>query len=276
MRTTRTNLEPILLVHLASRALRSLVARVASSTPESDVVALDGSSHRLWACTDTDFHDTVRGELAGGEALIADGHHRWAAYQRLQQELRGEAASDASPWDFGLAMLVVQDDQPADDPSTTGLRVGPIHRSVASMTLADVHDLCDAGTARLQAYADREEALTAWRSGSSDTTVAFALCDGHQWGVLTVKRTDPVDAAVLHEGLLPSWGVAEEQIGYHHSLDQALDATRRQPGLVVAVHPPRLEEVMSSAAAGVRMPRKSTSFYPKPRMGIVMRDLRDA
>lgn len=278
MRTTRTNLEPILLVHQASRALRALVARVASSEPESDVVALDGSSHRLWACTDPTFHATVRDELAGGEALIADGHHRWAAYQRLQQELRGNVASDSSPWDFGLAMLVVQDDRGADDSSTTttGLRVGPIHRSVASMTLADVRDLCETGTARLQTYADREAALTAWRSGSSDTAVAFALCDGHQWGVLTVKRTDPVDAAVLHESLLPAWGVAEEQIGYHHSLEQALDATRRQPGLVVAVHPPQLEEVMSSAAGGVRMPRKSTSFYPKPRMGIVMRDLRDA
>jgi uncharacterized protein (DUF1015 family) len=33
---------------------------------------------------------------------------------------------------------------------------------------------------------------------------------------------------------------------------------------------------MAAAAAGVRMPRKSTSFAPKPRMGVVMRDLHDS
>ena len=33
---------------------------------------------------------------------------------------------------------------------------------------------------------------------------------------------------------------------------------------------------MASAARGIRMPRKSTSFSPKPRMGVVMRDLRDS
>jgi uncharacterized protein (DUF1015 family) len=33
---------------------------------------------------------------------------------------------------------------------------------------------------------------------------------------------------------------------------------------------------MDAAARGIRMPRKSTSFGPKPLMGLVMRDLRDA
>ncbi len=32
---------------------------------------------------------------------------------------------------------------------------------------------------------------------------------------------------------------------------------------------------MAAAGRGIRMPRKSTSFAPKPRMGVVMRDLRD-
>ena len=48
------------------------------------------------------------------------------------------------------------------------------------------------------------------------------------------------------------------------------------PGIVVAVHPPTVAEVLRTAAQGVRMPRKSTSFTPKPRMGLVMRDLRDS
>ena len=36
------------------------------------------------------------------------------------------------------------------------------------------------------------------------------------------------------------------------------------------------ERLQFALARGVRMPRKSTSFAPKPRMGLVLRDLRDA
>jgi hypothetical protein len=65
-------------------------------------------------------------------------------------------------------------------------------------------------------------------------------------------------------------------VGYHHSIDQGLHTVARQPGLVVAVRAPEIAEVIAAAAAGIRMSRKSTSFGPKPRMGVVMRDLRDA
>ncbi|MGZ6942512.1 MAG: hypothetical protein ACXVGT_18105, partial [Oryzihumus sp.] len=124
---------------------------------------------------------------------------------------------------------------------------------------------------------DRETAFSALAARASDeSTASFVLSDGRSWALLSTPRTHPVDAGVLHETLLPAWNVAEEQVGYHHSIDQALHTTARQPGLVVAVHPPTIAQVMDTAAQGIRMPRKSTSFGPKPRMGVVMRDLRDA
>ena len=271
MRTTRTNLEPILLTHTGTDGLRRLLDDIASGAPVSDFVALDGSGHRLWTLTDPALHTAVADELAGTVALIADGHHRYAAYLRLQAELRGDdTAPGTSPWDHGLAMLV--------DEEEGALRIGPIHRSVAALTLSDLQDLADDRGDRFTACPDREAAFAAFAAlGAPDRREAsFVVSDGRSWGVLTVARTHEVDAAVLHETLLPAWHIAEEQVGYHHSLDQALHATTRTPGLVVAVRPPTVAEVRASAARGVRMPRKSTSFGPKPRMGVVMRDLRDA
>jgi len=269
MRTTRTNLEPILLVHEGTDRLADLVDDAARSAPLVDVVALDGSCHRLWAITAEDCHRSIGEELAGSTALIADGHHRYAAYLALQRELRQPSLPDgASPWDHGLAMLV--------DQRSHALRVGPIHRSVAAMTIADLQDLTDERADELELHADREAAFAALSSDGRLDQASFVVSDGHAWGVLRTPRTHPVDAGVLHETLLPAWHVAEEQVGYHHSLDQALGATARAAGLVVAVSPPTLAEVMAVAARGVRMPRKSTSFSPKPRMGVVMRDLRDA
>jgi uncharacterized protein (DUF1015 family) len=270
MRTTETNLEPILLVHEGTARLRELVDDATRTAPLADFVALDGSAHRLWAITSTDCHAAIARELATGTALIADGHHRYAAYLALQAERRGaDTPPDTSPWDFGLAMLVDQHDQ--------ALRVGPIHRSVAALTMSDLQDLCDERGDELDMHADRETAFAALaHTPDDDAQASFVVSDGLAWAVLRVKRTREVDAAVLHETLFPAWNVAEEQVGYHHSLDQALHATNRAAGLVVAVRPPSLAQVMATAARGIRMPRKSTSFSPKPRMGVVMRDLRDS
>jgi uncharacterized protein (DUF1015 family) len=270
MRTTETNLEPILLVHEGTPRQRQLVGDAARTAPVADFVALDGSTHRLWAVTDGGVLDAIADELAGSTALIADGHHRYAAYLRLQHELRDpQAPAESSPWDHGLALLVDQHDHP--------LRVGPIHRSVSALTMSDLQDLCDDRGEEFHSLPDREAAFAAQAGSAADPDrTSFVVSDGRAWALLRTARTGPVDAGVLHDVLLPAWGVAEEQIGYHHSLDQALHTTARQPGIVVAVQPPTVAEVMATAADGVRMPRKSTSFTPKPRMGVVMRDLRDA
>jgi uncharacterized protein (DUF1015 family) len=270
MRTTETNLEPILLVHEGTDRLRDLITDAAAGPPLADFSALDGSHHRLWGITDPGCLAAVAGELAGTQALIADGHHRYAAYLRLQAELRESGCSaEGSPWDFGLALLVDQKDHP--------LHIGPIHRSVNALTISDLQEMSAARGDDFRRAADREAAFAALPTPGEDADhTSFVVSDGRAWAVLRTVRTSPVDAAVLHEVLLPAWGVADEQVGYHHSLDQALQTTTRQPGVVVAVSPPSVAEVIETAARGVRMPRKSTSFAPKPRMGVVMRDLHDA
>jgi uncharacterized protein (DUF1015 family) len=273
MRTTCTNLEPILLVHEGTPRLRDLLEEATHGRPLSDFAERDGSRHRLWALADPAEHAAVAAELAAGQALIADGHHRYAAYLALQREMRDpEAAPGGSPWDYGLAMLVDQNDYP--------LSIGPIHRSVAALTLADVVDLAAERGDHVTAFADRESALAALSRTESDEPESdgahFVLSDGRSWALLSTGRHHEVDAAVLHQELFPAWNVTEEQVDYHHSLDQALQTTASQPGIVVGLRPPRLDQVMSSANRGVRMPRKSTSFSPKPRMGLVLRDLRDA
>jgi uncharacterized protein (DUF1015 family) len=268
MRTTRTNPEPILLVHEGTARLHEILEEAMDGAPLVAFAGRDGSDHRVWAVTDPGVLDAVAAELAPGQALIADGHHRYAAYLRLQDELRNPTAEEgASPWDYGLAMLVDQTDYP--------LSIGPIHRTLSGLTLADILDLSSERGDEVTGCTDREAALAALGTEDPDRAT-FVISDGRSWVTLTTKRSHEVDAAVLHSQLFPAWNVAEEQVGYHHSLDQALHNTARQPGVVIAVRPPRLEQVMASAARGERMPRKSTSFAPKPRMGVVLRDLRDA
>ena len=87
----------------APRAARRDARR---SAPDHEFTDRAEQRHRIWAIRRRATLDAIAAELAPSRALIADGHHRYAAYLRLQQREPGGLT------DLGLAMLVDQDDTP--------------------------------------------------------------------------------------------------------------------------------------------------------------------
>ena len=87
--------------------------------PLVSITTEDGMTHRLWRLGDPGEQAAIAADLSGRRALIADGHHRYAAYLDLQAEMRA-AGLGTGPWDYGLAFLV---DSAAYPP-----RLGAIHR----------------------------------------------------------------------------------------------------------------------------------------------------
>jgi uncharacterized protein (DUF1015 family) len=70
------------------------------------------------------------------------------------------------------------------------------------------------------------------------------------------------------------WGIRddEERVEIHHDALAALRAASAPPGATAVLCPPlSTEDVRDVAAHGERVPRKSTSFAPKPRTGLVLR-----
>jgi uncharacterized protein (DUF1015 family) len=261
MSAAQANLEPIMLVYDADGAISDILDAASAGEPLIDISADDGTVHRLWPIADpADIHEVDR-RLSPHQALIADGHHRYATYLRLQARFRADG-SDSGPWDRGLALLI--------DQSTCPVQLGAIHRSVGDLSIGAAvappgFSLRQVGEARdVDAPpADRGEFVVS--DGRSAVVVAH---DGER---------DPSisDAELLHATLLPAWQVSEDRLGYHHSVAQALRAARQSAGVAVLLHPAAVSEVMDVARAGKTMPRKSTSFGPKPRTGLVMRTFAD-
>ncbi len=83
------NPAPILLVQRSPVALRTLLSELRAREPDHHLVDRAEQTHRLWAVTDPDHLNTIADLLAPTTALIADGHHRYAAYLRLQQRNPG-------------------------------------------------------------------------------------------------------------------------------------------------------------------------------------------
>ena len=127
MRATAANLEPLLLTYPGGASTGGAAAAIERATHHKPLLSTtteDGFSHRLWAVTDPAEIAEIQSDLAHHQALIADGHHRWATNLRL----RAEHASP-SPWDFGLVLLV--------DTARYPLRVRAIHRYLHRLPVAE-------------------------------------------------------------------------------------------------------------------------------------------
>ncbi len=283
------DLEPIFLVYDGGGAAAAAVA--AAGTPEGpallvDAQLADGLRHRVWAITDADVLRAVADDLLPRRALIADGHHRYATYLR-RQAAHHEAGSGAGPWDFGLCLLV--------DATAFGPQVHPIHRVVPGLPPGELAQRAATGMAvrRLQGAL---EAALATLAEAGRTGPAFLLASGDAQELHLLSEPDPrhlaaavpdersrawaaLDVSVLHTLVVTAlWGLPDdvEHVGYEHDVVDALAAAARTSGTAVLLNPTPVGAVAAVAAAGERMPRKSTLFTPKPASGLLLRDHRDA
>jgi uncharacterized protein (DUF1015 family) len=258
MTAAAANLEPIMLVYDGGGAVEDLMNAARAQPPLMDVTSPDGVGHRVWRVDDPATTEEIADRLSRFQALIADGHHRYATYLRLQAALGGQGQG---PWDRGLVLLI--------DQSTCPVDLGPIHRTVSDLSLDSVSAPPGYALGPPTAPTQAEPAV---RRGE------FVVTDGERQAGLVheAERDGSVsDAELLHGEVLPFWAVGEDQVGYHHSVDQALRSARHSGGVAIVMHPADVGEVMDVARAGRVMPRKSTSFGPKPRTGLVMRVFED-
>jgi uncharacterized protein (DUF1015 family) len=270
----RANLEPILLGYRGGPAAAQVIEAVAAEEPVQSA-RLGGVTHRLWSTSDPERLAAVSAELAPRQALIADGHHRYATYLRLRERYRA-AGFGPGPWDQALALLI--------DSSRHPLWVRAIHRVLPELPLRTALDRARQVFRVRPVRLDPDEALA--RLGPNAGAFLLAGEDG-LWqvdrpaadAVARWVRTDRpelwrrLDATILHEVLFAVWGVRDEDrfVRYHHEPASAVSAARRSGGVAVLLAPADAGSVAKLAAAGVRMPRKSTSFGPKPLAGLVLR-----
>ncbi|MEU1321027.1 DUF1015 domain-containing protein [Streptomyces tibetensis] len=281
MRATSANLEPLLLTYRgdgSTTATADLIERTATLPPLLATTTEDGFRHRLWSVTAPEDLATIQTDLGRHQALIADGHHRWATYRRLRAE-----HPSPSPWDHGLVLLV--------DTARYPLRVRAIHRLLHDLPVADAVAALEGRFRVRRLDVSLPEALD---------TLADAACAGNAFLLAgdgafhLVDHPDPdllartipadrptawrtLDATVLHATLLEHvWRISEDSpahIAYIHDTAATVEKAERDGGTAVLMHPVREEVVRELARQGVTMPRKSTSFGPKPATGLVLRAL---
>lgn len=286
MEATEANLEPIFLLY--DGGPETVTARLsaelaACGEPVLTAQTEDGIEHTLWPLTDPAAQTAIAADLAPRQALIADGNHRYAAYLQMQADRRA-AGDGPGPWDYGLALLV---DQTSFPPT-----IGAIHRVIPGLDPGEAVERAKAaftvrplpgGVAGLPAALD---ALAA----AGQAGAAFLVAGRGQLHLLS--DPDPVrleaamppgksaawrrlSSAALRELLLGDlWQIADDERTVqvvHHDAARAVAQADQAGGTAVLVNALTTADVYEVAAEGERLPRKSTSFAPKPRTGLVLR-----
>ncbi|MCW2746245.1 MAG: hypothetical protein JWM48_2795 [Mycobacterium sp.] len=197
------------------------------------------------------------GALAAGPVVIADGHHRVAAAQRLAAEGRGD----------GRVLALLCDGEPG------GPQVLPIGRCLPRWAFDDaVRDLARRCTVTPMSP---EEAVAAL-AGQPGPAVAAVGGRGRAVLVTSPAPSLLAGAPAVLRGLdvtLADALVADRdpELEFVHGPDAATAAAAAGTGICLVGRAVTPVQLAAAALAGVLLPRKATSFVPKPLGGVLLR-----
>lgn len=304
MTRCRANLSPIFGIYpdAENKAQEILEAAIDDRTP---LVAREsnGVEHRMWRVSDVDAISHAAAILGKAAVYIADGHHRYETSCRIRDEDR--AAGKAGASDYALMMFISMHDP--------GLAVLPTHRlfrgldAISSSQLIERvgkafevevigtgADLCEEvwqtvqvedqqGTIGLYCRADDTWVLARLSVEGLELMEQLAPDQSERWrglGVSLLHRMLVVELLGQRDLPAPKYVHEVEEVvdGIRNGDSAGRDATG-QAGtgapfeLVALVMPASVDDVKEISEQGLRMPAKSTYFYPKLLSGLVINPL---
>jgi len=263
-------------------ALGELLQRATTGAPLI-IAAGYGFDDRLWRTDYPGLTEAIAAELSRRQILIADGHHRYETMLALRDQLRREfpQAPETAAFNYVLMLLV--------DMNDPGLLALPSHRLLLlepAMQAAFCRIASSNFTMEKVNLASPEEvAPLLQRNRGAHAFIWYA--DG-AYTLLSSSKTlrnglPVLDVSALQERIitplfaLDAEGKAsvERNISYtHHPGEAVARVDRGEADAAIFLNPTPLHDVLTLAAAGIRLPQKSTYFHPKAPTGLVMHNLR--
>ncbi|MGQ0803605.1 MAG: DUF1015 family protein [Actinomycetota bacterium] len=273
LRATRANLDPIWGLSLApglSQLLEGGGAELATC------VDGDGVRHTLRGLADGADATRIAAAIGGAPIVIADGHHRFETACTYRDELAAAGTDDTGSERIMTFVVELADDE---------LQVGAIHRTIAGLDGVDLRAAFGATFVVTDAGPNTPEGASTLRTrmraqgglGLVDRAgLALLLPRGDALEPALDAVDEPVrevDATIFDVGILPHLPDGTE-VGYRS--DAGVVAALVEKGVAeaaVLLRPVTVPQIREAAFAGVRMPEKTTYFFPKPRTGMVFRNL---
>ena len=237
-----------------------------------------GVHHRIVRISDEGTVSKITNILQHQKALIADGHHRYeTAREYRMTAVQKSGKTSEQPCEYVLSTLVSF--------RNPGLVINPTHRLVKEIDQGLLSTFEDrlAKEFKMTRF-DSPDTLVAALRDAPDT--AFGVwCPSLDMTVLAepkeIQGDGPLDSLsvyVLQERVLKGMlGFTTEQLDKKVNIDYVKEVASAEAevgsgkhAMCMFVKPPTVEQVMAVAKAGMKMPHKSTYFYPKIWSGTIL------
>lgn len=292
MKATDCNFSQIYALYMdEAHTTLDTIDALSSGDPDCKFTDSDNITHRLWIVTDEAAIAKLVADFADRKLYIADGHHRYETALNYRNYCRENGISKpGDPQDFQMIYLV--------DMEHPGLVVFPTHRMVRDLPAFD----SEAVLRGCEEYFDvtsfdnvsNLNAALAEQYAKGNKAFAF-YCGKGKWHLLVLRDIEvmdrvlpdlsaasrQLDVSVLHTLILERvLGIDKENMAnqinltYTKFFEEAITGVDRgEFQCSFILNPTRVTEIRDVAAAGEKMPQKSTYFYPKMITGMVMNDL---
>jgi uncharacterized protein (DUF1015 family) len=259
---TKTNLSPIWGLSPAA-GLAALIESAGGAPEGPSATDPDGLVHQLWPITDPEAVDAISRAVGSAPVVIADGHHRFETALTYQGLRRERSPGSSGPFDAVMALVVeLSEDQ---------LAVRAIHRLLSG--LPHGFDLPGALQASFALSPTAPVDATIGERMVAAGSLALVTPQG-TWLLrplpdLVAAAPQDLDSSRLDVALatLPA-----HELQYQHGWDLATGAVAKgEAQAAVLLRPATVDKIAATGRGGVRMPPKTTFFWPKPRTGLVFR-----
>jgi len=269
MRSCEANISPIFSLYKNTKEqVSTLLSRIARTKPYIDSKDAAGTAHRLWQIDERKDIEIIEKEIEGKAIFIADGHHRYETALEFQKEKRKKTSSIATePCDYVLMFLANMLDE--------GLTILPTHRLLKEIP----KDISKTLSQYFEIEPVKADFNIAKRIGGRRHVFGFFRNGSDVWYLLKYKKDNlsevspdlrEIDVIILHELVLKKIFNTTD-IEYEMDINKALDKVRSgQFSAVIFLNPTKVDDVEKAALSSIRMPPKSTYFYPKLLTGAVI------
>jgi len=302
LQSCRANFNPIMaMFQHEGEGIGSLFREVTPKSPTLSAVDDYGVAHYIWVVTDEKTIARVSDFFADKILYIADGHHRYETALAYHRDQRSAHSSYSGKEAFNFVMMVLMD---SEDPN---LVMFTPHRLVQGLEAGRLEGL-EKGLGSyfhkelVPPLATQSETLESWlhalkREGYRGAIFGLYGLHGQHLCLLEAREKEALvermpadwprplkdlDVSLLH------WLILRQMLGIDSAEkeDSCLEYTRDglealswvDSGafqLAFLLNPVPISSVLAAADTGVRLPPKSTYFYPKTPTGLVINPLWD-
>ena len=274
------------------RAVSSKIEEMSAGAPEISFTDKEGVTHNLWCVYDEDVISYIADKMSDKKVYIADGHHRYETALNYARANSKDLKDDSERTNYCMMMFVNME--------CDGLVVFPTHRVLHSIENFDAKAMIEKCAAHfeIEDNLDLDTLEENLEKAEKEGKKAFAFYYGGEGYCLMTLRDSAVmkellsdkseayrglDVSVLHTLVLEKlFGIDKENMAnqknlfYTRDIDEAIDAVKTKgANCTFLINPTKVTEIRDVAAAGEKMPQKSTYFYPKLITGLVMNKFDD-